>query len=250
MTDFASPWYVQQSEGAGVPRATDVNSGGIYLLSDATIPTGVRTQTPWTAFFPTPLGRVVTDGATFNGSGLVTSVSAKFTQADIGSGIMGTGLSDGAFSPCQIVAIVNPTTVLISNPASATATGVTLIIDPVCGIGPTIAGGASAYLNVYNPGRYNLFFSPAWNPVGGGTHRTFDFFAANWPEDPVSRYFDLVDMAPQTVIDIDNPTFYRPLTCNSAEGGVPFFVETFHTQDSGGNVTLRSADAQFSIGLG
>lgn len=247
---IASPWFVQQESGAGVPTNSSVNFAGLFLASPVSIPTGTRTQTPWSAFTPSPLGRTVTDGVIHNTLPTVTSIEAEFSQNDVGSAIMGIGLSDSGSAPCTIIGIVSKNTVVISNPASATATGVTLIIDPFFSLGPTIAGGSGAYLNILRPGRYAIQFSPAYDPsVTSGTYRAFDYFAANFPEDPNTRFFDYVEMSPQAVVDVDNPTFTRYLSCFSGDPN-SFFIETFHTHDAGVDVSLRLADCTLNIGLG
>lgn len=70
--------------------------------------------------------RTVTDGVTTNGSDVVTSATAIFHGADSSNEISGAGIPPGSF----ILLWLSPTSVQISNPATATATGVTLTITP------------------------------------------------------------------------------------------------------------------------
>lgn len=67
--------------------------------------------------------RFVTDGAT-NTNTTVTSATAAFTSADVGSFVTGAGIPAGA----TIASVTNGTTVVPSSAATATATGVTLTI--------------------------------------------------------------------------------------------------------------------------
>ncbi len=69
-------------------------------------------------------GRSVNDGATTSGSPTVTSATANFVNADVGSLIGGAGIPAGA----RITARTNATTVTISANATATATGVALSV--------------------------------------------------------------------------------------------------------------------------
>ena len=68
--------------------------------------------------------RFVADGDTTSTSTTVTSATAAFTSADVGSFVTGAGIPAGA----TIASVTNATTVVISAAATATATGVTLTI--------------------------------------------------------------------------------------------------------------------------
>lgn len=68
--------------------------------------------------------RVVTDGVTTNNSTTVTSATANFTAADVGKALVGTNLPPGT----AILSVTNSTTVEVTNPATASGTGITLTI--------------------------------------------------------------------------------------------------------------------------
>lgn len=68
--------------------------------------------------------RTVTDGVTANTDATVTSATAAFTAADVGSVISGAGITAGT----TIASINSATSIEMSAPATATATGVTLTI--------------------------------------------------------------------------------------------------------------------------
>lgn len=67
--------------------------------------------------------RTVTDGV-LNSTTTVTSASAAFSQSDKGKLISATGITSGT----TIASVTNATTVVLSAAATATATGVTLVI--------------------------------------------------------------------------------------------------------------------------
>ncbi len=69
--------------------------------------------------------RIVSDGVT-NSTTTITSATAAFTNADIGSYVTGSGITALA----KIVSITNATTAVISIAATASATGVSLTITP------------------------------------------------------------------------------------------------------------------------
>ncbi|MEZ5145347.1 MAG: SdrD B-like domain-containing protein [Acidimicrobiales bacterium] len=69
-------------------------------------------------------GRTVTDGVTTNASTTLTSATAAFTAADVGSLVGGSGIPAGT----RIASVTNATTVVMSAAATATATGVTVSI--------------------------------------------------------------------------------------------------------------------------
>lgn len=72
------------------------------------------------------VGRSVTNGATTNGSIVFTSASASFTTADVGRPISGTGIPAGTY----ISAFTNSTTVNMSQAATATGSGLTVVFGP------------------------------------------------------------------------------------------------------------------------
>lgn len=66
----------------------------------------------------------VADAATTSGSAAITSATAKFTAADVGRAISGSGIPAGA----TISAVASPTAATLSANATATATGVTIAL--------------------------------------------------------------------------------------------------------------------------
>jgi prepilin-type N-terminal cleavage/methylation domain-containing protein len=68
--------------------------------------------------------RTVSDAVTISASAILTSASAAFTASDVGKSIAGTWIPPGA----TIQSYVGPTTVTMSSSATATATGVEVII--------------------------------------------------------------------------------------------------------------------------
>ncbi len=73
-----------------------------------------------------PTQRVVSDGGTTDLSNILTSATAVFTQDDVGSAISGSGLPIST----TIASVQSPTQVTMTANATATATGVTVKIDP------------------------------------------------------------------------------------------------------------------------
>ena len=109
-----------------------------YVSGSAKAMLVVNTYTPNqdTHRYLTAVKRSVTDGV-LNSTTTVTSATAAFTSADVGSAITGTGIPAGA----TIASVTNATTVVISAAATATATGVTLTIsDEAVGTGYTAGG--------------------------------------------------------------------------------------------------------------
>src|ERR1700745_3081344 len=90
--------------------------------------------------------RIVTDGVTTNASTTVTSATASFAAGDLGRPIRGSGIPTGSV----IVAFSSATSITISAPATASASGVTLTLGGgigakieelvVEGLGTTVAG--------------------------------------------------------------------------------------------------------------
>lgn len=71
----------------------------------------------------TALVRTVTDGVT-DGTTTLTSATAAFTQSDVGAAITGGSIPSNTF----IQSVTNATTVIMTNAATATATGVSVTI--------------------------------------------------------------------------------------------------------------------------
>jgi len=83
----------------------------------------VRLGTEWVGMRQTIGSRTVTDGV-LNTTTTVTSVAANFTEADRYKPISGTGIPVGAY----IASVVSESTILLSAAATATATGVSVVI--------------------------------------------------------------------------------------------------------------------------
>lgn len=69
--------------------------------------------------------RVVTDGATTNTSTTLTSLTAQFSSLDVGRKISGAGIQ----ALTTVVSVTDPRTVVMSLAATATATGVTVLVS-------------------------------------------------------------------------------------------------------------------------
>lgn len=89
--------------------------------------------------------RSVTDGVTTNADATVTSATAVFTTADVGKTISGAGIPAGA----TILSRTDATTIELSAPATATATGVTLLIGEIQTVDlvPIIPTQVSVYMD-------------------------------------------------------------------------------------------------------
>jgi HK97 family phage major capsid protein len=75
----------------------------------------------------------------------VTSATAAFTTADVGSTVSGTGIPTGT----TIASRTNATTVVLSAAATATATGVTLTITVPTAIYDHLVDGLTASQDAY-----------------------------------------------------------------------------------------------------
>lgn len=85
-------------------------------------------------------GRTVADGVTTSGSPIITSATAAFTQADVGRGITGTGITGGT----TILSVQSTSSATLSGNATATGTTVSLTIAPSA----TSIGNEAPALNV------------------------------------------------------------------------------------------------------
>ena len=85
-----------------------------------------------------PVGstRTVTDAGTTNTDATLTSAAADFTADDVGAGISGAGIP----ASTTILSVTNESTVEMSANATATATGVTVIITADEPVDPSLAG--------------------------------------------------------------------------------------------------------------
>src|SRR6266436_3195550 len=89
------------------------------IAVSATIETSYTAPAQSVVVFKSTGQRVVTDGVTTNTSTTVTSATAVFAAGDLGRPISGSGITAGAV----ITAFASATSVTISAPATATASG-------------------------------------------------------------------------------------------------------------------------------
>lgn len=138
-----------------------------------------------------PVTRTVTDGATTNNSTAFTSNTANFQQADVGDTVSGAGIPAGT----TIASVTSATAAVLSQPATATATGVSVTISVVVNPDATstdiayVAGSAATnVLGValidaapYNPNQSNPTAAfPSADRVTVGAHGEFPVtYAAN-----------------------------------------------------------------------
>lgn len=136
-TQSESTWAGAECVYQGTTTPTAVVVGmrrltacGIYLagsnVKTGNTDIGTVLTTLSGAVMSTRASRTVTDGVTTTTDQTVTSATAAFVAADVGSAITGTGIPTGAW----ITAINSGTSVEISAAATATATGVSLTINP------------------------------------------------------------------------------------------------------------------------
>lgn len=101
--------------------------GASWWLEGRTVgPVGGPTNRLVNGSFEQGFTRVVTDGVTTNTSTTLTSATAAFVTYDVGLPISGTGIPAGT----TIASRTNATTVVLSQAATATNTGVTVTIGP------------------------------------------------------------------------------------------------------------------------
>lgn len=93
---------------------------GTSLTTSITVYDAAGKAVPITFTFTNAANRTVLDGVTTNASTTFTSATANFTAADVGKAITGAGIPVGT----TIASVTNGTTVVLSNPATATAAGV------------------------------------------------------------------------------------------------------------------------------
>lgn len=110
------------ANGWVIGRSTRPAATKVVLTSTASDTTGVKVTMQAVADYR--LGRNVEDGATFTGSVLVVSNSARFTSADVGSTIIASSLPPGA----KILQVIAPSIVFVSATATATRSALTVTI--------------------------------------------------------------------------------------------------------------------------
>ncbi len=120
--DFAAADIGKLVGAVGIPPGTTIAS----VTDETTVELSAEATSAWTGRLSIiDLGSsssTVTDGATTSGSTSVTSATANFGTSDAGKPISGAGIPAGA----TIVSRTDPTTVVISAAATATAMGVTV----------------------------------------------------------------------------------------------------------------------------
>ena len=106
-----------------VPCGRTDGSGG---QGTATVTSGSTTVADNLAQGPAS-ARIVSDGATTNGSSTLTAVSGRFGPTDVGAAVTGAGIPASTI----IATVVNSATVTLSNPATASGLNVPVTISPV-----------------------------------------------------------------------------------------------------------------------
>lgn len=112
--------------------------------------------------------RTVTDGVTTNTDATVTSATARFRAEDVGKAITGAGIPDGA----TIATFNSATSVELSVPATATASGVTVTVEggrglPFCPVRLTVDYDGDSW-----PWMGRAFLGPEGWPVARSPHGT------------------------------------------------------------------------------
>jgi len=120
--------------GGNVPADS---ANGTSITTSITVYDANGKAVPISFTFTKDPNRSVADGATTNASTTFTSATAAFTAGDVGKTITGAGIPSGT----TIASVTNGTTVVLSNAASATASGVATTID---GLSDTWHVGATA----------------------------------------------------------------------------------------------------------
>src|SRR5437868_3548305 len=135
--DFFST-HVQQIRiidylGRDVKRSTVVTTSADKQTVNCTLPNFIQNGIPKTPVVlvtsngpRVDYGRLIEDAVITAGSTTLTSATANFTAADVGSLIAGAGIKDGA----TVAACTSGTTVTMSDTATATATNVTATVSP------------------------------------------------------------------------------------------------------------------------
>jgi hypothetical protein len=173
--------------------------------------------------------RTVTDAVTVNGDATVTSATALFRAEDVGKAITGSGIPAGA----TIASFTSSTSVELSTPATASATGVAVSIAggrglPFCPVRLTCTYKGDVY-----PLMARGFLGPEGWPVSRsahGTEATVDLTVIDatglfaWFEMPKSFWWSIVDLlAPDWWLpgDIVDPasTADGYVVANKAGGG-------------------------------
>jgi flagellar hook protein FlgE len=112
-------------------------AGGTSITTSITVYDANGKAIPLTFNFIKDAARDVADGATTIASTTLTSATASFTPDDVGRTVTGAGIPPGT----TIASYTNATTVVLSNPAAATASGVAVTFGALAG---TWAVGATA----------------------------------------------------------------------------------------------------------
>ncbi|WP_175317706.1 hypothetical protein [Pseudarthrobacter sp. C4D7] len=164
------------------------------------------TLTPrWTGkqshrYLPVPAGlpsRRITDLTTTSGSATITSATAAFTSADVGSRIRTTGQNTIPIDAC-IASVTNATTAAVYSSKAATVTGSTT--TAILGGG---AWGAMAYYGAVDPAT-GIYYFVSINGVAGGN---VDGLFAVLPDGTLTL-LDILTTSPDGKVTIDSGKVY------------------------------------------
>jgi len=207
--------------------------------------------------------RTVTDGVTTNADATVTSASALFRAEDVGKAITGAGIPAGA----TIATYTSPTSVELSTPATATATGVSVTVAggrglPFCPVRITCDYKGDTY-----PIMARGFLGPEGWPVSRSPYGTDSTVVLNvldptglfaWFGMPKSYWWSIVDLlAPDWWLpgDIVDPATTADgfVVTNKAGGGGGAVTHAANTRTVTDGVintdtSLVSATAAFTVG--
>jgi flagellar hook protein FlgE len=148
-------------------------AGGTVISTSITVYDANGQAVPITFTFTKSAARQVTDGATTLADQTLTSATANFTSDDVGKTITGAGIPPGT----TIASVTNGTTIELSAPATATASGVTIDIAALpntWAVGATAPDGANVPQTI--PGfPQSLTFNPTTGaPLAGLTALTLN----------------------------------------------------------------------------
>lgn len=110
--------------GVGAGTGNYAGYASALIPNFSTLPAGTGLYAGWTSSGSASVtGRTVTNGV-LNSTTTITSATAAFTSADLGSAVTGVGIPPLT----SIITITSSTSIVLSNAATATATGVTINI--------------------------------------------------------------------------------------------------------------------------
>jgi hypothetical protein len=178
--------------------------------------------------------RTVTDGVTTNADATVTSASALFRAEDVGKAITGAGIPAGA----TIATYTSATSVELSTPATATATGVTVTIAggrglPFCPVRITCTYKGDTY-----PIMARGFLGPEGWPVSRAPHGTDSTVALN-VVDPTGLFawFGMPKSYWRAIVRLLAPDWWLPADIELPPLVTDGWIMTNHSGTGGGAVT-------------